>query len=332
MPPLTPLRIGLLGWSDIARRRFAPAIPRAGATLTAIGTRRRSGDIPVPEIEAVTDTGMCPLRPEICTYDQLLARPDVDLIYNSLPNDLHEHWTLRALAAGKHVLCEKPLAPTLDSVERMIEAARKARRLLYENLMFLHHPQHQIIRDLLSAGRIGKLQSVRSTFTFQLNPAPPNFRNDPARGGGACADLLTYTVGTTELFNLGELRDITGTITHRNGLDLTATGTAQLPGDIPFHFTISFDAPYESAYELIGETGCLRLDRAYTTPPDLANTLLIRTGEHEERRPLPTADHFAETIRHVARLIATDDFASVNATTLHRHQTIARVKSSLRAS
>lgn len=315
----TPLRVGLLGFSDIARRRFAPSLATCdSAALAAIGTNH-------PEAARVSHPGAA-----ICGYGELLARPDVDLVYISLPNHLHEEWTIRALEAGKHVLCEKPLATSPDSVERMIAVASKSGRLLFENLMFLQHPQHALVSDLLAAGRIGTLRTLRSAFGFHLKD-PSNFRFDPARGGGACADLLTYTVGTFEHFLGGELRDPAGCIVHKNGIDIAAHGVAHTGTGVVFSFSVSFCQQYESCYELVGDAGILRLDRAYTTPPEVANRLLIRSGSAEEYVTLPAADHFAETIRHVARLIAAGTgFDRIHAQALHRHQTIARIKSALR--
>lgn len=344
MPDVTaPLRVGVLGYSDIARRRFIPALSGSGcAVLAAIGTSRsadtpdhgpdRTGDIPVPVTRQEQDTGRSPLPAGVplCSYSDLIAHPDVDLVYLSLPNHLHEEWAVRALVAGKHVLCEKPLAPALESVERMIAAANRSGRLLFENLMFLQHPQHAAVRDLLTSGRIGPLRTVRSAFGFPLEDRA-NFRLDPARGGGACADLLTYTVGTLELFDLGDLRDPSGIVLHREGIDLAAHGTAGLANGAAFTFSISFCQQYESCYELVGAAGLLRLDRAYTTPPELANRLILRTGSTEEIIPLPAADHFAETIRHIARIIAHGtDFTAHHETTLRRHRTISAVKAALR--
>ena len=318
---IAPLSVGLLGYSDIARRRFIPALAASGCSvLAAIGTRN-------PDVARKA-------RPDaiICGYDEVIKSDDVDFVYISLPNSLHEEWTCRALAAGKHVICEKPLATSLESVKEMIATARSSDRLLFENLMFVQHPQHGFVKDIISSGRIGTLRTLRSVFGFNLqNPA--NFRLNSGMGGGSCADLLTYAVGTVELFNLGDLRDPLGFIINKDGLDLEAHGIARIADDATFAFSISFRQHYESYYELIGDAGIARLDRAYTTPPDVANRLLLRSGTGEENIPLPAADQFAETIKLFVRLLSCPaDWEHIYSHTLRIHQTIELIKKSLRPS
>jgi len=294
MPALT-LGVGALGISDIAVRKFIPALRASGcARLVAAGTEH-------PQKEAARS--LAAESVDVTTYAGLLAREDVRLVYISLPNHLHEEWTIRALAAGKHVLCEKPLAPTLDAVERMTAAARAANRLLYEGVMFLHHPQHAAVRQLVASGTIGNVRLLRAAFGFHLQ-APDNFRFDVRRGGGACNDLLIYMVSAANLFLEGNLVSATGYLTRRGDLDVAAQGVARTSAGGTFCFSIGMEQQYESFYELVGEIGSLRLDRAFTTPPDMANTLAALTGSRPSSIPLPPADHFAEMIRHVCGLVA----------------------------
>jgi hypothetical protein len=171
--PTIPLRVGVLGCSDIARRKFIPALARCErGVLAAISSRT-----PAKAAAAVADCSS-----EILSHEELLACPGVDLVYLSLPNHLHEEWALRVLAAGKHLLCEKPLGLSPESVERMLLAAEQHGLLLYENLMFLHHPQHAVVRELVCSGRIGRIRALRAVFTIPF-PKSGDFRLDPMQGG-----------------------------------------------------------------------------------------------------------------------------------------------------
>ncbi len=131
--PEQHLRVGILGYSDIARRKFIPALLQSKkASLVAVGSTQRI------KTESLIDGNLIAFM----TYQDLVCDPAVDLIYLSLPNHLHEEWSVRALEQGKHVICEKPLALSATSAMLMLEAAERHGRLLFENLMYLQHPQH----------------------------------------------------------------------------------------------------------------------------------------------------------------------------------------------
>lgn len=321
MPAVSPvLRVGLLGFSDIARRRLVPALPAAQCMLAAIGTKAREAALAwLPSGSAVA----------VCSHEELLARHDVDLVYVSTSNDQHADWSCRALAAGKHVLCEKPLAPTLADAIRTLAAARATGRLLFENVMFLQHPQHRVVLDLLAAGRIGRLRAVRTSFAFFHRQAG-NYRLDPSRGGGACNDLLGYVASCACLFVPGDLRGATGHVTMANGIDVAAQGIARGDGEVFFAWSLGFRQQYECFYELVGEAGLLRLERAYSTPPDHANQLLLRGGNDTMHLPLPASDHFVETLRLVSHLVDhPEEREAAYATIARRHATMHLLRSSL---
>ena len=299
IPPGT-LRIGILGCADIVRRKFLPALSAtATAHLALLG--RRDPETARVSLPASTYP--------VATYEQVLTSPDIDLIYIPLPNDLHEEWTIRALRAGKHVLCEKPLGLNPASVHRMTSAARETGRLLYENIMYLHHSQHQMVREIVHSGTIGAIRQLRANFCF-THSRTGDFRLNPAQGGGSFHDQARYPL-TAALYHLqGTLDRFHGVTRYRNGLDVAVSGSALSSADELFTFTIAFDQPYEAFYELIGADGTIRLDRPFTTPSDLENVIRIRTGDREELRPVPAADHFQLMIEHVCRLIPAGDFES----------------------
>lgn len=235
-------------------------------------------------------------------YEELVAAPDVDLIYLALPNHLHEEWAIRALGAGKHVICEKPLGLDHDSVERMLSCAEERGLLLYENLMYLQHPQHAMVKEIVSRGEIGRLVTLRSVFGFPL-PAGENFRCDPRQGGGAFHDLARYPLGTALYFLQGEEYRFRGFAVERHGLNVGMHGVARTSADETFTFTMAFGQQYESYYEIIGEQGKIRVDRAYTTPADLANRVQVLVGMRDLSFIVPASDQFLLTIDGVCGLI-----------------------------
>lgn len=283
---MSTLGVGLLGWSSIARRRFLPALLASDrAHLAGLGTRD-------PQAAAATAP---PTR--IGTYEDLLADPQVELVYISLPNHLHEAWSVRALNAGKHVLCEKPLAPTMAAVQRMQAAARASGRRLGEAVMFRHHPQHAIVRELVADGRLGPLRHLHAAFGFHLD-RPGDFRLDPQCAGGAANDLLTYVVGAAGLLLPSPLVACRGYARWRDGVDIAAAGTGHTRTGEQFSFHIGFDQAYTCAYELVGERGRLRLERAFSVPPDYAGTLRLETAAGRKSIPLPAADQFRLMLDH----------------------------------
>jgi len=132
------------------------------------------------------------------TYESLLADPEVDVIYNPLPNHMHAEWTIKALEAGKHVLCEKPFALTVADVDSMIAAANRTGKVLAEAFMYRHHPQTLKVKELVDGGAIGRLQLIRGSFTFNIDHEV-DIRLDPATGGGAIWDVGCYPISYSRL-------------------------------------------------------------------------------------------------------------------------------------
>ena len=291
--PSEPVRCGILGCSDIARRKFGPALLESDeASLVAVASRDRERAAAFLPGVAYAAQG----------YEELLANPAVDLVYISLPNHLHEEWSVRALESGKHVICEKPLGLSAASVERMVAAAGLAGRLLYENLMFLHHPQHTAVGELLAAGMVGRVAAVRSVFTIPM-PAEGNYRLDPRQGGGAFHDLARYPLGTALRYLSGEIRSFHGVVLERDGLNVGMDGVARTTADELFAFFIAFGLQYDSHYEIVGERGAIRVERAYTTPAGLANRIIVRRGTEDASFTVRPHDHFRLMIDHVCRLV-----------------------------
>ena len=188
------------------------------------------------------------------SYEALLADPDIDAIYNSLPNSLHVEWSIRALEAGKHVLCEKPLSRTAAEVERLFDVAERKGLLVMEAFMYRHHPQTHALRELVRSGGIGEPRQIRSSFSFMLtNPANVRLRAD--LDGGALMDLGCYCISGSRL-TAGEPEVVLGRqVVGGTGVDMRFDAILHFPGDVLAEFHCGFDLPPASGLEVIGSEG-----------------------------------------------------------------------------
>jgi D-xylose 1-dehydrogenase (NADP+, D-xylono-1,5-lactone-forming) len=190
------------------------------------------------------------------SYEALLEDADVDVVYNSLPNSLHVEWTIRALDAGKHVLCEKPMDRRVAAVERAFDTAESAGRLVMEAFMYRHHPQSIKAEELVRGGAIGELRQLRSRFSWTLEDAA-DVRLFPELDGGALMDLGCYCISMQRLL-AGEPQLVCGRQrTGETGVDLGFTGLLEFAGDVFGEFQCGFDLPEANELEAVGSEGTL---------------------------------------------------------------------------
>ena len=190
------------------------------------------------------------------SYEALLADDEIDVVYNSLPNSMHVEWSVRALEAGKHVLCEKPMDRRVEAVERAFDTAERAGRLLMEAFMYRHHPQSQKAAQLVSDGAIGELRQLRSLFSFTLADEA-DVRLSAELDGGALMDLGCYCISMQRLLagepELAFGRQRVG----GRGVDVGFVGILQFPGEVFGEFHCGFDLPEGNGLEAIGSDGKL---------------------------------------------------------------------------
>ncbi len=214
------------------------------------------------------------------SYEALLADPQVDVIYNSLPNHLHAEWTIKALQAGKHVLCEKPFALTLAEVDEMADAAEKSGKVLAEAFMYRTHPQTKKAKELLDSGAIGQVLLIKGAFTFTLN-RPGNYRSSPELGGGSLWDVGCYPVSyARSLLGLEPLKVFGWQVTGKSGIDEVFSGQLHFPGEILAQFDSGFRAPYRSFIEVVGAKGVLEIPAPFN-PGRNTKMLIKRDGKIE---------------------------------------------------
>ena len=243
-----PVRWGLLSTARINNAILEGAAPSERAEVVAVASRdRRRAD------EYARTHGI--ERPH-GSYEALLEDDDVEVVYVSLPNSLHVEWSLRALEAGKHVLCEKPLGRRVEHVERAFDAAERAGRLLMEAFMYRHHPQTKRTEDLVRDGAIGKLRQLRSLFSFTLTD-DTNVRLLPELDGGALMDLGCYCINMERLL-AGEPELVFGRQRlGATGVDVGFVAVLQFAGGVFGEFHCGFDLPDGIRLEAIGTQGTL---------------------------------------------------------------------------
>lgn len=268
-----PLRVGVLGTARICRH-LIPALRTSRRTaLTAVASRDAGRAVEFARTWAIPAAHT--------SYDALLRDTGVDAVYIPLPNALHVEWTLRALDAGKHVLCEKPLALTPDDVDRVAAVAQARGRVVAEAFMYRHEPMAARLAALVADGAIGTPQSMSSGFTFVLD-RPGDVRHDATLGGGALWDIGCYPVDVTRLLLGGTPSAVFGwAATTTTGVDAAFTGLLRFDRDLVATVHCSFRAPYRTWLELTGSDGLIRVTSPFR--PSAREVIeVVRDGRPEQ--------------------------------------------------
>jgi predicted dehydrogenase len=245
-----PVRFGVLSTAEINEKVLAGAGASDRVEIVAVASRDRD--------RADAHARAHGIGRAYGSYDALLADPELEAIYISLPNSLHVEWSIRALDAGKHVLCEKPLDRREAEVERAFDAADRAGRLLAEAFMWRHNPQTARLQELVGSGAIGEIRQIRAAFSFTLTQEQ-NVRLRADLDGGALMDVGCYCIGGARLL-AGEPHAVFGVqLTGPTGVDVRFAGVLRFPNDVIAQFHCGFDLPPESRLEPIGSQGSIVL-------------------------------------------------------------------------
>ena len=214
------------------------------------------------------------------SYEALLADPEIDVVYIPLPNHLHVEWTIKAMQAGKHVLCEKPLALSVEDVDAVASAAKKHGRVVAEAFMYRHTPQTLKVEEIVSSGSIGALKLLRGSFTYEMT-YEGNIRADPAMGGGSLWDVGCYPISYMRTVFGAEPLEVFGwQLIGPTGIDDTFVGQLRFAGDIYGQFDCSFVTPFHVHMEFVGSEGTLIVPNPYKPGLD-EKILLVRDGKTE---------------------------------------------------
>jgi len=264
------LNWGILGTARINRELITPLRASKRNKLIAIASRdddraksyAREWDIPKA----------------YGSYEALLSDPDVDVIYNPLPNSMHALWTIKSAQAGKHILCEKPLALSLEEIRAMKDAANQANVVIAEAFMYRHHPQTLKVKEMVETGMIGDLCFIRGSFTFRLNRAD-DIRLDPALGGGSIWDVGCYPISYSRMIIGKEPVEVFGwQRTSHSGVDEVFCGQMRFVGNVLAQFDCGFRSPYRAAVEIVGTSGALLIPNPFK-PGRKEKIILTSDGE-----------------------------------------------------
>jgi D-xylose 1-dehydrogenase (NADP+, D-xylono-1,5-lactone-forming) len=240
------------------------------------------------------------------SYDELLADADVEAVYISLPNSLHVDWSIRALEAGKHVLCEKPLTRRPEEAERAFDAADRAGRLLMEAFMYRHHPQTARIKELVDEGAIGELRAMRAAFSFDLlaERDEGDVRLSAELDGGSLMDVGCYCLSGARLL-AGEPERVSGEAAPApSGVDMSFYGTLRFPGDVVVQFHSSLALTFKQELEVLGSEGSLLVEAPWRV--DLGGDVFLRRASSEERIDVEEADAYRLELENLAAAIRGD--------------------------
>lgn len=291
---MTNLRWGVLGAANIARKQVIPAIQASERNqVVAIASRstKRAAEL----------ARQANIAHVFADYDALLRSDAVDAVYIPLPNSEHHRWAIAAAKAGKHVLCEKPLALNAQQAEDMVAAARRSHVLLAEAFMYRHHPLIKTLLDLLHDNAIGEVRLVRSTFSYNLQ-RDPDIRRNPNLGGGALLDIGCYCVNLARLVAGAEPTSVAA-VAEKGATDVDESfaGALRFPNGVVATFDISMQAMSNTSYEVIGTDGKIVVRQGFRTYPGEETELQVHTGGEISRIFVEPTNHFQ---------LMVDDFAA----------------------
>ncbi|UAK19687.1 Gfo/Idh/MocA family oxidoreductase [Kluyvera sp. CRP] len=284
----TVVNWGILGYARIAKNSIIPAIARAdNARLYGVASRNQA-DLPTGEWEQ-----------SYGDYAALLADPAIQAVYIPLPNSLHKEWVLRALEAGKHVLCEKPIGLTAAEAQEMQQAAVQHNRLLMEAFMYQYTDRVRVIKQVLESGALGELRHINVSFRFLLD-RPNTIKMQPALGGGALYDVGCYPVNFIGM--------VTGRLPVRckalcetdQGVDTNLSALLQYEDGLIANIHCGFNAYGRNYAEIIGTKGMLIVDKPFL---DDAGALHLHTAEGVRELPVSESDRYQAEIRHFSSAV-----------------------------
>jgi xylose dehydrogenase (NAD/NADP) len=266
------LRWGLLSTARINRALIPPLQSSKRNQLTVVASRNQA--------KANEYARQWNIPCAYGSYEALLADPEIDVIYNSLPNSLHAEWTIRAVEAGKHVLCEKPLAISTAEVDAVAAAAQTHGKIVAEAFMYRHHPQTLKIKELVDSGTIGELRLVRGAFTFNINQ-PGDVRLNPQLGGGSIWDVGCYPLSYTRYVAGCEPEEVFGwQVTGSSGVDEVFTAQMRFPGGVLAQFDCGFRSDFRAQMEFIGSQGTIIIPSPFK--PEAREKILLYRGDEEQ--------------------------------------------------
>lgn len=312
----TPLNLGILGCANIARQFIRDVQASHLVRIVAVASRSAENAAAFARENGVGRS--------VGSYEALLADAGIDAVYIPLPNSLHAEWTIRSLVAGKHVLCEKPLAVNLEEASAMVAAARRQGLVLMECIPYLFQPQTAALTTLLTENAIGEVRSVQAGFTFTVTNPATNIRMKPALGGGALLDAGSYPLSLIRLvMGKAPVRVRADATWDGSGVDIAMMATLQFDDGRRAQLSCAMNAAYHRFAAIAGSAGAIETDFVNHTSNGtdahpwgyLPGRLCLRRGTAttvplEEIRS-PSGSGFLFAAESFARIVAARDLPAV---------------------
>ncbi|MDJ0790787.1 MAG: Gfo/Idh/MocA family oxidoreductase [Acidimicrobiia bacterium] len=300
------VRFGVLSTAKIGMEKVTPAI-QAASNAEVVAIASRSHD------DAVDAAASLGVPQAFGGYEEMLASPDIDAVYIPLPNDLHAEWTLRAADAGKHVLCEKPLAMTPEQAQEMVDGCAQAGVKLQEAFMYRHHPTWVEAIRLVRSGAVGTVQGVQSFFSY-YNDDPGNIRNRVENGGGATMDIGCYNINLSRLVFDAEPVDVEAVVKRDPvmGIDVLTSAVMSFPRGGQSSFTCSIRSEEYQRVHIVGTGGRIEIEIPFNIPTDIDTRIFVSAGGDPPVSPatetvvFPPADQYTIQAERFAQSIIDD--------------------------
>ncbi len=303
---MTKLRWGILGAARVNERLLPAIVEASNAELVAIASRR-------PGAAAETLAKYGPKVEGVKTYDaleDLLIDTNVQAVYIPLANHEHAEWALKAIAAGKHVLIEKPMAIKVEDVEAIEAAALKHKVKVMEGFMYRFHPQHQRVKEIVQSGLIGEVMFAKASYSFMMREARMyRLANDTANGGGAMWDIGPYAIHTLRHCFENPPISVSAMAKYaKTGADISTSGVIDFGDGKRGHFDTSFECSRQSEYNIVGTKGSIKCHTVWQLPGTNDVPVISWWSEsgHKGEAIYPASNHFVLEIEHFSDCVLND--------------------------
>ncbi|RIW27094.1 gfo/Idh/MocA family oxidoreductase [Bacillus salacetis] len=298
---MNKIKWGILSTANIAKKALIPALQQSENTeVAAIASISGKAEETAEEFS---------IPKSYQSYEALLDDPEIQAVYIPLPNTMHKEWVIKAAKKGKHVLCEKPAALTLEDVQEMADECQKNGVLFMEAFMYQFHPQHLRVKELIDKGAIGEVRHMHSVFTFKMNPEKnhQNIRLNKELGGGSVWDVGCYCIHSSR-YILGQEPSevyVKGSIHEEFGVDMKASGILSFENGVTASFESGFEQPMNDSYEISGTSGTIKVPSAYRPDrfPGGRASIVITDERGEEREEVLEGNPYEIQVSHFSACI-----------------------------
>lgn len=293
------IRWGIIGCAGIAKHSVIPGIQKSETGEVAAIASRGLNKVKQTAEELTIPTAYG-------SYEELLADPTIEAVYIPLPNHMHKEWVIRAAEAGKHVLCEKPLALTAQEAQEMAAACEKAGVVFAEAFMYRYHPRYNIIHDIIRSGEIGKIRGIHGTFTFNNAKDKNNIRYKQDWGGGSLYDVGVYPISAARMLLNEEPQAATvhALLSEEHDyVDMMASGILEFNKGVALTFDCGMWAAFRNTLEVLGTDGRIEVPSAFVVNQDERDNFFVHTKDGRREVEVPRLNQYALQADAIGRSI-----------------------------